>query len=83
MNSLAFNSDSLSASAPSAGLWSRAANLYWTGWTQYVASLNQDVGFRPQFPAWSRQVEAFTNGAPARIEAPAAGAGNRLVDRAA
>lgn len=74
MNSLTF---------PSAGLWSRAANLYWTGWTQYVASLNQDVGFRPQFPAWSRQVEAFTNGAPIQFEASAANTGNRLVDRAA
>lgn len=83
MNSLTFNGGSLSASAPSAGLWRRAADLYWTGWTQYAASLNGEADFRPQFPAFSRNVAQFGQAAaeaPARAAAPGA---DRLIDRAA
>jgi hypothetical protein len=57
MNTLSFNAQGLSASTPSAGLWQRAANLYWTGWSQYAASMNQDTRLRPAFPLWSRQAQ--------------------------
>lgn len=78
MNTLTFNSHSIGSSAPSAGLWRRAAGLYWTGWTQYAASMNSDVGLRPRFPLWSRNV----NGVGAEAPAPAA-ADPRQIDRAA
>lgn len=50
MNTLTFNTHSIGASTPSGGLWRRAANLYWTGWNQYAASMNTDVGLRAEFP---------------------------------
>jgi len=54
MSNLTFNSNSIGASAPSAGLWRRAANLYWTGWSQYAASMNNDVSLRAEFPVYRR-----------------------------
>ncbi|OGT83051.1 MAG: hypothetical protein A3H91_00025 [Gammaproteobacteria bacterium RIFCSPLOWO2_02_FULL_61_13] len=87
MNTLSYNTNTLAASAPSAGLWRRAANLYWTGWSQYAASMNNDVTLRPSLPVWSRQVAdedpAVGYGA-ARLNHPTAGASEqRLVDHAA
>jgi hypothetical protein len=52
MNTLNFNTSSLTASVPSAGLWRRAADLYWTGWTQYAASMNADTRLRTEFPVY-------------------------------
>jgi hypothetical protein len=84
MSTLTFNSHSIGASAPSAGLWRRAADLYWTGWTQYAASMNNDVSLRPAFPAWSRSA---ADGVKAEALTPERGAATpasqRLVDRAA
>jgi len=72
MSNLTFNSNSIGASAPSAGLWRRAADLYWTGWTQYAASMNNDVSLRLAFPLYRNQ------GQGARSDASL-----RLIDRAA
>jgi len=83
MNTLTYNSNSLGASVPSAGLWRRATGLYWTGWSQYAASMNNDVTLRPQFPLWSRSGNRAEQVEEARLEAPAPGVGQRLVDRAA
>lgn len=82
MNTLSYNTNAVAASAPSAGLWRRAANLYWTGWSQYAASMNNDVTLRPSFPVWSRsnadgvRAEALTPGA-------AGASDRRLIDHAA
>lgn len=94
MNTLTFKSSGLSASAPSAGLWQRAANLYWTGWTQYAASLNTDVSLRPDFPIWKRAAKGVgANGVRADALTPSGGltppegltplGAQRIVDRAA
>lgn len=76
MSTLTFKGNELGASAPTGGLWRRAADLYWTGWSQYAASMNQDTRLVPRFPLYAGG-NTLTDRAAARIvTAP-------LVDRAA
>lgn len=73
MNTFTLNSSSIPVSAPSGGLWSRAASLYWTGWTQYAASLNADTRLRAEFPLPRRRYVrlASTGEAPRQDEGAA------------
>ncbi len=71
MSTLTFKGNEIAASAPSGGLWRRAADAYWTGWNQYVASMHQDVTLVPRFPLY-RGGNTLTERAA-----------QRLVDRAA
>lgn len=52
MSTLTFKGNELGASAPSAGLWRRAADVYWTGWSQYVASMHQETHLVARFPLY-------------------------------
>jgi hypothetical protein len=95
MGLLTFNGGSSGFLAPSAGLWRRAADAYWTGWTQYVASMNDGVAIRPQFPLYrgaqrkdyeQAVAQAALTGIGAEVavlrqQDPAAN--ERLIDRAA
>ena len=88
MNTLTFNTHSIGASAPSAGLWRRAADLYWTGWTQYAASMNSDVGLRAKFPlpGFRDSAPVFTGVTRRNDEEGASRSDDeapRLIDRAA
>ena len=80
--------NTLTVSAPSAGLWANTANLYWTGWSQYAASMHTDVSLRPRFPVFRRGAmgvgaEAPTPVADLGVRVDALTPDSRLVDRAA
>ena len=83
MSTLTFNGNSIGVSTPSAGLWRRAADLYWTGWTQYAASMNTDVSLRPRFPVIRRRAMGVGAETPTPVAERAADTSSQLVDRAA
>lgn len=95
MGLLTFNGGSSAFVAPSAGLWRRVADAYWTGWTQYVASMNDGIAIQPRFPLYRGAQRNDREQAVAPAALPGIGAevavlrqqdraaNERLIDRAA